>query len=135
MLQAKRIFEPAAKEDGYRILVDRIWPRGLAKDAARLDAWWKGLAPSTELRKWFDHDPERWLEFQKRFRKELDQRAATELDESAPPGRSAFQHAAAELKQLQKKGNRVTLLFAAKETRYNNAVALVQFFGDAGKTR
>jgi len=72
-IQLKRIYEPYSKEDGYRILVDRLWPRGFTKEKAALDLWLKEIAPSTELRKWFGHDPEKWKEFQKKYRIELKQ--------------------------------------------------------------
>jgi uncharacterized protein YeaO (DUF488 family) len=72
-LRLKRAYEPAAPDDGKRILVDRLWPRGLSKDKAAVDDWIKEIAPSTELRKWFGHDPARWAEFQRRYRIELRQ--------------------------------------------------------------
>jgi uncharacterized protein YeaO (DUF488 family) len=75
-LQVKRIYEPAATDDGARILVDRIWPRGVTKSAAALTLWLKDIAPSNSLRKWFGHDPERWMEFSSRYRKELDPNGA-----------------------------------------------------------
>lgn len=109
-IAVKRVYEPASKDDGQRVLVDRIWPRGVSKDKAALTLWLKDLAPSTELRKWFDHAPERWEEFRKRYR--------AELDERREPLR--------ELRALLEKG-RVTLLFGAHEERYNNAVALADY--------
>jgi uncharacterized protein YeaO (DUF488 family) len=75
MLRLKRAYEPPAPEDGQRFLVERLWPRGLKKSALRLDAWLKDVAPSPELRKWFSHDPRKWTEFQKRYRRELKQHA------------------------------------------------------------
>jgi len=75
MITAKRAYEPAARADGYRVLIDRLWPRGVSKAKARLDAWEKEIAPSRELREWYGHDPAKWLEFRARYRKEL--RAAT----------------------------------------------------------
>ena len=71
MLKLKRAYEPAARDDGQRFLVERLWPRGLSKSTLRLDAWLKDVAPSPELRKWFSHDPRKWPEFQKRYRSEL----------------------------------------------------------------
>jgi uncharacterized protein YeaO (DUF488 family) len=106
-IQVKRAYEPPAASDGYRALVDRIWPRGLSKEEARIDAWLKDLAPSDGLRRWFGHDVERWEEFQERYWQELEgQQAAVE-----------------ELASLAGNG-RVTLVFAAKDTEHNNAVAL-----------
>lgn len=103
----KRIYETASKNDGFRVLVDRIWPRGVSKEDAAIDYWAKDLAPTTELRKWFNHDPEKWDGFQQRYRKELAGRKA-ELDEL-----------------VRKAGDGpVTLLFAAKDTEHNQAVVL-----------
>ena len=107
MLRIKRIYEPPAADDGCRILVDRLWPRGLLKEKAQLDTWMKELAPSDDLRRWFGHDPERWEEFQRRYRAELRSHSAL-LDELC---RNAQQ-------------TTVTLLFAARDTQYNNAVVL-----------
>jgi uncharacterized protein YeaO (DUF488 family) len=103
----KRAYEPAAPDDGVRILVDRLWPRGLSKARAGVDRWAKDIAPSTELRKWFGHDPERWPEFQRRYAEELRQHAA-ELEE---------------LRAAARKGN-VTLLFGARDEQHNDAVVL-----------
>ncbi len=103
----KRIYEPAQKEDGARILVDRVWPRGLSKDAAAVDHWARDLAPSTALRKWFGHDPAKWDEFQRRYREELEDRAS-ELNE---------------LIDAHGDGP-MTLLFGAKDVEHNQAVVL-----------
>lgn len=111
-LQIKRVYDPPAKSDGHRVLVDRIWPRGLGKDAARVDEWLKDVAPSTALRKWFGHDPEKWKEFMRRYFRELDANPA----------------AVAQLRVLAL-GRRVTLLFAAKDVEHNNAVALKAYLG------
>jgi uncharacterized protein YeaO (DUF488 family) len=107
MIRIKRIYDPPEPDDGRRLLVDRLWPRGVAREAARLDGWLKELAPSDELRKWFGHDPARWDEFRARYRSEL--QAQTEL--------------LTELRATAKKGA-VTLLYAAKDTKHNNAVVL-----------
>ncbi|MFD9900446.1 DUF488 domain-containing protein [Mesorhizobium sp. NPDC059025] len=106
----KRVYEPAAASDGQRVLVDRIWPRGLTKEKAALTLWLKDIAPSDGLRKWFDHQPERWEEFQKRYRSELADR----------------QEPLRELASLLEHG-RVTLLYGAHEQRYNNALALADY--------
>ncbi len=107
MVRIRRIYDEPAAEDGKRILVDRLWPRGIAKDAARLDEWLKEIAPSDELRKWFGHDPARWEEFRERYRQELGTK--TEF-----------------LNQLRELAGKetVTLLYAAKDEEHNNAVVL-----------
>ena len=105
-IRIKRVYDNPAEADGRRVLVDRIWPRGLRKKEARVDRWLKGIAPSAALRKWFGHDPARWMEFKKRYAAELDdQREQVE-----------------QLAQEARKRT-VTLLFAAKDTEHNNAVA------------
>lgn len=104
----KRAYEPPAASDGTRILVDRLWPRGLAKEKARIDLWLKDVAPSTELRRWFQHDPEKWLEFKKRYRTELKRSSAL-----------------AELRNLSRQGD-VTLVYAARDQLHNEAVVLRQ---------
>lgn len=106
----KRIYEAAAPEDGQRILVDRLWPRGVSKERAHLDSWLKEAAPSAELRKWFGHVPERWEGFQKRYRQELKER---------PETKTAIQ----ELRKCAKKG-KLTLLFGAKDEEHNQAAVL-----------
>jgi len=110
MVRIKRVYEKPAKGDGYRVLVDRLWPHGLTKDAARVDFWMKEVAPSDALRKWFSHDPEKWPEFQKRYRAELAKHAAQ----------------IAALKRLEKQNGTVTLLFGAKDEKHNQAVVLGQ---------
>ena len=107
MISIKRIYDPPAPADGRRVLVDRLWPRGVAKETAHIDEWLKEIAPSDELRKWFGHDPARWEEFRQRYRQEL--QGHSELLERL--GKEARQ------------GN-VTLLFAAKDMEHNNAVVL-----------
>lgn len=106
-LQLKRAYEKPSKEDGLRILVDRLWPRGLTKDKAFIDVWLKEIAPSTELRKWFDHDPEKWTEFKKRYKEELKNN----------------KEQVAILKSHLKNGP-VTLIYAAKDETHNDAVVL-----------
>ncbi|HEY6006790.1 MAG TPA: DUF488 domain-containing protein [Geobacteraceae bacterium] len=107
MLRAKRIYEPPAPEDGRRVLVDRLWPRGVSKDAARVDEWLKEIAPSDDLRTWFGHDPAKWEEFRVRYREEL--RSHAEVLERL---------------RREAKQETVTLLFAAKDEAHNNAVVL-----------
>jgi uncharacterized protein YeaO (DUF488 family) len=108
-IELKRAYDPPEATDGERLLVDRLWPRGLRKEAAHLSAWLKELAPSEELRRWFAHDPSRWLEFQERYRAEL----------RAPEKRDLMRQVAE--KALQGK---VTLVFAAHDISHNNAVIL-----------
>jgi len=107
MIRLKRVYDPHADSDGKRILVDRLWPRGIKKADAGLDLWLKDIAPSDGLRKWFSHDPSRWQEFKKRYRKELEDRQDLISD-----------------LRTEARNKTVTLLFAAKDTERNNAVAL-----------
>jgi uncharacterized protein YeaO (DUF488 family) len=109
-IRTKRIYEQPESKDGIRILVDRLWPRGLSREQAQLDAWYKDLAPSTELRRWYNHDPGKWDEFRSRYFLEL---------------RSQPEQVRKLLKSLGK--SPVTLLFGAKEAQYNNAVALKEY--------
>ena len=118
MVNIKRIYEPPAPEDGKRYLVDRLWPRGISKSRASLDDWLKEVAPSQELRRWFDHDPARWEAFQERYRAELRQAPAWELVEKL--GREARQ-------------GTVTLLYAAKDETLNNATCLKAFLEEGLK--
>lgn len=107
MLQLKRAYEPATASDGKRILIDRLWPRGLSKERAAIDEWMKEVAPSTSLRQWFGHDPKRWPEFRRRYTREL--RDHAEL----------LRHIAS----LASRG-RVTLVFGARDEQHNDAVVL-----------
>ena len=106
-VRLKRAYQAPDPEDGTRILVDRLWPRGVRKEDARIDLWLKDIAPSDELRRWFGHDPERWPEFRRRYREELE--ARTDLRRK--------------LEDACRQGP-VTLLFAAQDERHNNAVVL-----------
>jgi uncharacterized protein YeaO (DUF488 family) len=106
----KRVYEPAAKTDGTRILIDRLWPRGLSKEAAKVDVWLKEIAPGTALRKWFAHDPKKMESFAKKYKEELEQNP----------------DAVNELKQYIKKG-KVTLVYGAKDPECNQAVVLQSF--------
>lgn len=117
VLKVKRIYEAPVPSDGYRILVDRVWPRGVSKERAKIALWMKEIAPSTGLRKWFGHDPERWPEFQKRYRQEL--RAHADLTET--------------IRQLEKEHPVVTLLFGARDEEHNQAVALRDFLAARGR--
>lgn len=111
-IKIKRAYEEPEKEDGTRILVDRLWPRGLTKVKAKIDLWLKDIAPSTELRKWFAHDPARWAEFQARYKEELQQHSEQ----------------LALLKQQAAKGP-VTLIYAARDEEHNEAVILQKLLG------
>jgi uncharacterized protein YeaO (DUF488 family) len=109
-IHLKRAHDPPADSDGRRVLVDRVWPRGIARDQLALQAWLKDLAPSTALRKWFAHDVAKWAEFKQRYFDELAGRAAA-IDELVG----------------QAKAGRVTLVFAARDREHNNAVALKEY--------
>jgi len=105
----KRAYDPAAEDDGYRVLVDRLWPRGVSREKARLDEWARELAPSAELRRWFGHDPARFDEFRRRYLEELTPRA-DELEELRARARSG----------------RLTLVFGARDTEHNDAIVLAE---------
>ena len=107
------MYEEPSAEDGRRVLVDRLWPRGLTKEKARVDVWMKEVAPSNELRKWFAHDPAKWAEFERRYRAELKGNA----------------EALGALRDEVKKGP-VTLLFGAKDQEHNEAVVLLKLLGE-----
>ena len=111
----KRVYLPASDTDGFRVLVDRLWPRGIKKENAHVDLWAKALAPSTELRKWFGHDPERFEEFARRYEEEL----------------SANAEAGTLLKEIRTH-DVVTLLFGAKDENHNNAVVLSRILQNIG---
>jgi uncharacterized protein YeaO (DUF488 family) len=109
MLTTKRVYEPYSPSDGYRVLVDRLWPRGLSKENAHVDLWAREIAPSTELRRWYEHDPAKWAEFQKRYRAEL----------ATPQAKATL----AELARRARSG-RVTLVYASHAGDISNAAAL-----------
>ena len=109
-IRIKRIYEEPAADDGYRVFIDRLWPRGMKKEQVRFDVWLKALSPSTELRRWFGHDPEKWSEFKARYFRELDERPEEVAD----------------LASRASEGT-VTLLFGAKAERYSNAAALEEY--------
>ncbi len=109
MIKIKRIYDPVSKDDGKRILVDKLWPRGVKKEKAAIDEWLKDIAPSDELRKWFSHDPSKWQEFKNKYKKELKGKDKLELLE--------------QLKKIATK-EKVTVLFSAKDIAHNNAVVL-----------
>ncbi len=109
-IKVKRAYEAADPKDGCRVLVDRLWPRGMTKEAAHIDVWLKDIAPSTELRKWFNHDAARWREFEERYAQEVEQHP----------------EALAQLMAQLRRGP-VTLVYGAKDEAHNNAVALKEF--------
>ena len=109
-IQIKRVYEEPSKEDGKRILIDRLWPRGLTKEKASIDLWIKEIAPTTELRKWFGHEEDKWDEFKKRYKQELQKN---------------FESVEQLIKEL--KSGTVTLVYGAKDTEHNDAVVLKEY--------
>ncbi len=116
MVKIKRVYDPVSADDGKRVLIDRLWPRGIKKEKAHVDEWMKEIAPSTGLRIWFSHDPAKWQEFRKRYRKELEDHAAL-LEK---------------LRAEAKKGT-VTLVFASKDVEHVNAVVLKELLEQPGR--
>lgn len=115
-LQVKRVYDAPSPSDGQRILIDRLWPRGLSKAEAKIDLWLKEIAPSTGLRRWYDHDPDKWPEFKNRYFLELDANPDT----------------VAELKSRAVR-RRTTLLYASSEEKLNNAFALKEYLEDRSR--
>lgn len=113
MFQIKRVYEDPAEADGFRVLVDRLWPRGLSKDRAHLDAWLKEVGPSTELRTWFGHDRQKFEEFARRYRAELDENPEVGV-----------------LRSIAAEHDRVCLLYSAHDTAANQAVVLRDYLGE-----
>ena len=111
MIETKRIYNAPSSDDGYRILIDRLWPRGMSKEKAKLNLWMKEIAPSDELRTSFCHDPQKWEEFQREYRKEL----------------AAKEDLVKQIKKFEKEKHVVTLVYSARDTEHNNAVALKAF--------
>jgi len=109
IIKVKRVYDEPSSDDGVRVLVDRLWPRGLSKESARIDLWLRDVAPSDELRKWFNHDASKWEEFKRRYFKELENNKAVN-----------------ELINLLRDGRTITLLYSAKSP-YNNATALKEY--------
>jgi uncharacterized protein YeaO (DUF488 family) len=118
MIKLKRVYDPAESDDGERILVERLWPRGIAKEKAHIDKWFKEVAPSTDLRKWFNHNVEKWPEFQQRYEEEL----------QAPEKQSMIK----EIVGLAETGS-VTLIYAARDTTHNGALVLKLFLEKSSK--
>ncbi|HTU33624.1 MAG TPA: DUF488 family protein [Candidatus Acidoferrum sp.] len=115
MFKVKRVYDAAGTDDGYRVLVDRIWPRGMSKEKAHVGLWMKEIGPSDRLRKWFGHDPRRWVEFQKRYGEEL--RTNSQLF--------------GELRGLRKKHKTITLVYSARDDQHNQAVAFRYILNNA----
>ena len=113
LIKIKRIYDPASPRDGKRIYVDRLWPRGMKKEAVKIDEWLKEISPSDTLRKWFGHDPAKYEEFKRRYTKELEKHSET-------------------LDRIRKEGKKdtVTLLFSAKDVDHNNALVLRERLGE-----
>ena len=109
-LVIKRVYDDALPTDGYRILVDRLWPRGISKEIAKIDEWTKKVAPSTELRKWFHHDPEKWMEFSEKYKEELKKNNIAETFWGA-----------------HKKQEKITLVYAAKDEKHCQPVVLLKY--------
>ncbi|NMB06013.1 MAG: DUF488 family protein [Bacteroidales bacterium] len=114
MFRIKRIYETPGEDDGYRILIDRLWPRGFTKERAKVDLWLKEIAPSTELRKWYHHNPERWNEFKSRYQTELTDKRDLIL----------------QIEHLEKVHGNITLLFAAKEKEQSQAAVLLNLLNE-----
>ena len=111
MIKVKRIYEKPVKSDGMRILVDRLWPRGLTKEQTKLDYWFKEISPSNELRRWFNHDPNKWLEFKKKYSLELRKKDSQ----------------VRQLNQIVEANKNVCFLYGAKDKKHNNALALKEY--------
>ncbi|MDC8453138.1 MAG: DUF488 domain-containing protein [Candidatus Nitrosotalea sp.] len=111
MIKIKRIYEKYSPDDGFRILIDRLWPRGVSKDIAHVDLWFKEIAPTDHLRKWYSHDPRKWDAFKKKYIKELKENKPS-LDK---------------IKDLKKEHKNITLIFSAKNEQHSNAVVLSEF--------
>lgn len=108
MIKMKRIYDQPAKEDGFRILVDRLWPRGISKEKVKVDLWLREIAPSNDLRKWFSHDPKKWEDFKIRYEREM-------------KGKQELLH---KIKEAEKEKGIVTILYSARDKEHNNAVVL-----------
>jgi uncharacterized protein YeaO (DUF488 family) len=115
MLKIKRIYDSPEKDDGFRLLVDRLWPRGVSKDRAHVDLWMKEIGPSTALRKWFGHDPKRWTEFAAKYRKEL----------------TGKKDLVRQIKKLKSENKNLTLVYSAHDPVHNQAVVLLRYLKGA----
>ncbi|MAO63739.1 MAG: hypothetical protein CL666_01935 [Balneola sp.] len=113
MLKTKRVYEDPSEDDGYRVFTERLWPRGVSKERAALDQWIKSIAPSHDLRKWFDHDPDKWGEFKERYRREL-----------------FGSDAVNEMVEIIRANDTVTMVYASKDEEHNSMVLLKEFLED-----
>jgi uncharacterized protein YeaO (DUF488 family) len=113
IIRIKRIYDDPKEDNSFRILVDRLWPRGLSKEKTRINLWQKDIAPSNTLRKWFGHDEKKWEEFKRKYFKELDKKSNSETVD--------------EIIKMAKEHSSITLLYGAKEERFNNAAALKEY--------
>lgn len=120
MIRVKRVYDEADPNDGFRVLVDGLWPRGIRKEEAKVDKWLRDVSPSPELRRWFSHDPNKWEEFKRRYWTELD---------------SSKQDTVSELVSIIKGNLIVTILYSAKDPTHNNAIALVEYLRMRGLVR
>jgi uncharacterized protein YeaO (DUF488 family) len=111
LIKIKRVYDKPASDDGFRILVDRLWPRGMSKEKAKLDRWMKEIAPSDEIRVWFSHEPQKWEEFREKYHQEL----------------STKKDLLTQIEQFEKEKRVVSLIYSARDTEHNNAVALKAF--------
>ncbi len=118
MIKLKRVYDPAASGDGSRILVERLWPRGIKKESLAIDSWLRDVAPSTDLRRWFSHDPEKWEEFRRRY--------CAELDRNSDAWKPIMKEA---------RHRTVTLLYSSHDQEHNNAVALKQYLEEKLRER
>jgi len=114
MIKVKRSYKPAEIDDGFRILVDRLWPRGVSKDKAHLNLWMKEIAPSDDLRKWFSHEPEKWEKFKFKYKAQLEDK----------------KELLREIKDIEKENNIITLVYSAKDEDHNNALVLKGILDD-----
>jgi uncharacterized protein YeaO (DUF488 family) len=116
IIRIKRVYDDPKEDNSFRILVDRLWPRGLSKEKTRIDLWQKDIAPSNTLRKWFGHDEKKWDEFKRKYFKELDTKSNSQMVD--------------EIIKMGKEHSSITLLYGTKEERFNNAVALKEYLED-----
>ena len=108
LINIKRVYDPPNKDDGFRILIDRLWPRGMSKQKAKLDLWIKEVAPTNELRQWFSHEPDKWKEFKEKYRRELSEK----------------QNLLNQIRKLEKDKGTITLIYSARDTEHSNAAVL-----------
>ena len=118
VIRIKRVYEPVGQEDGFRILIDRLWPRGLSKERAKVDEWRREISPSDDLRKWFQHDPEKFEEFRRRYREELMDKLVV----------------LKKIRERARSGN-LTILYSAHDEKHNNAVVMKEMLEELGRAK